>query len=50
MISYDPKKTNLIINGTAITGFADGAMIEAEYNCILTRYLAYSGIKKVFAG
>lgn len=32
MISYDPQKTNLIINGTAITGFADGAMIEAEYN------------------
>lgn len=47
MISYDPQKTNLIINGTAITGFADGAMIEAEYNSdFIEPYVGTQGDRK----
>ncbi|MGP1567979.1 MAG: phage structural protein [Peptoanaerobacter stomatis] len=32
VITYDPLKVNLVIKGVAITGFADGTMIEIEKN------------------
>lgn len=32
LISYDPLKVNLDVNGVIITGYADGAMIEVERN------------------
>lgn len=32
MISYDPLKVNLIVDGVAITGYAEGTFIEVERN------------------
>ena len=31
-ITFDPQKVNLVVKGVAITGFAEGTMIEIERN------------------
>lgn len=43
MRTYDPEEVNVIVNGTILTGFADGTFVNVEQD--EERYTPYVGAK-----